>query len=512
MEINYVKPYNLSSYQKNKFNKNFKKSPLQGNEHSVSMNKTQKTAAAVGGGLAALLSIGAALKGRRFMVVQSRIEHLAIRLNRIFRPDKNMYLPKTNGIKTDNIRQWEERVFSEYFIRPLQERLAGKKEFCPRDGILVVGPDSKAKTDFFERAVKEMEKNGVEIIDPKPGSNPHFDDVFDTWNKMFYKNGMTPDKAREEFRKNEKFKAFVVRNIDEMGESKKYPKGNPLQYEEEFLNDSPDTNYAASKFGLIKIFSAKSTRGLSPATIRTGRISWRMTPMPYDNEPVEVWKNYLDYVKDTNREEYVLKAIKHAKKLFASRGKEELKEIAPHLEFQRSYKNPDFKDSLKKWKDWTEYTSERKGVSDARRSIDLQYVLDDLAHYEGTSTSKEKRKQLKESPKFKAIVDMLYEKFLKIEKKYPEQYKESYARTIKFLEGSIEGKQKIIENFEERIKNDPKNKEKYLDIINSLNQSLEHTKKELEEFNQKGFDLEFSIKGHWLQHVAECLSGQLNRV
>ena len=62
MEINYVKPYNLSSYQKNKFNKNFKKSPLQRDEHSISLNKTQKTAAAVGGGLAALLSIGAAFK------------------------------------------------------------------------------------------------------------------------------------------------------------------------------------------------------------------------------------------------------------------------------------------------------------------------------------------------------------------------------------------------------------------------------------------------------------------
>ena len=107
---------------------------------------------------------------------------------------------------------------------------------------------------------------------------------------------------------------------------------------------------------------------------------------------------------------------------------------------------------------------------------------------------------------------MLYEKFLKIEKKYPEKYKESYDRTIESIKCSIEGKQKMIKNFEERIKNDPQNEEKYLDIINSLNQSLEHTKKELEEFNQKGFDLEFSIKGHWLQHVAECLSGQLNRV
>lgn len=512
MEINYVKSYNLNPYTKNKFNRSFKQSQVQKNEHSVPMTKKQKTAAAVGGGFAALLSVGAALKGRRFLVVQSRMQSFALKLNKIFRPDKNMYLFKTNGMRTNNIREWEERVFSEIFIEPLQKRLAGKKEIYPGDGILVLGPDSKAKTDFFERAVKEMEKNGVEIIDPKPGSNPHFDDVYDTWNNIFFKNGMTPDKVKEEFEKSGKFKAFVVRNIDEMGESKKYPKEDPLFYKEEFLNDAPDTNYAAEKFGLIKIFSAKSARGLSPATIRSGRIDWRMTPMPYDNEPVEVWKNYLDYAKDHYGQEYALKAVKHAKKLFASRGKHELKEIAPHFEYQRPYKSPDFKDSLKKWKDWIEYTSERKGVGDFRRSVDLQYVLDDLAHYEGTSTSREKLKQLKESPKFNAIVDMLYEKFLKIEKKYPEKYKESYDRTIEHIKGSIEGKQKMIENFEERIKNDPENKEKYLEIINTLKISLEGAKKELESFNKYGFDLEFSIKAHWMEHVAQCLSGQLNRV
>ena len=145
-----------------------------------------------------------------------------------------------------------------------------------------------------------------------------------------------------------KFKALVIRDIDEMGVSKKYT-NDSFEYAEEFLNDRPDTNYAAKKFGLIKMFSAKSDEPLSPATIRTGRIGWRMTPMPYDNEPAEVWKNYLDYTKDHYGSEYITQVIKYAKKLFKKRGGQDLKELTPHFKFQLPYAAAEFKDPLKKW-------------------------------------------------------------------------------------------------------------------------------------------------------------------
>ena len=100
-----------------------------------------------------------------------------------------------------------------------------------------------------------------------------------------------------------------------------------------------------------------------------------MTPMPYDNEPVEVWKNYLDYTKDHYGSEYITQVIKYAKKLFKKRGAQDLKEITPHFEFRLPYAAVEFQDHLKKWQNWAEYMSTRKGVSDKRRMDDLKSAI-----------------------------------------------------------------------------------------------------------------------------------------
>ncbi len=512
MEINSLKTTNLYPAQnnrlKNRFyhNSSFKQTPIQQERTHTSyisnITKEQKTAFAAGGGaLASIAGITAAFKNRKFVNA----------FNKIFRPYKNMFLYGNKTFKIKDFRKYHKKHFLEAFTKMIKERAAGRKDAYPDDGILVVGPDSKNKTDFFEWAVKEMENNGFEIIDPKPGASPKLDDVHDCWNKMFFDNGMTPDKAKEEFQKTGKFKALVIRDIDEMGVSKKFTH-NSLEYAEEFLNDHPDTNYAAKKFGLIKMFLAKSDEPLSPATIRTGRIGWKMTPMPYDNEPVEVWKNYLDYTKDHYGSEYITQIIKYAKKLFKKRGGQDLKEITPHFEFRLSYAAAEFKDPLKNWQNWAEYMSTRKGVSDKRRMDDLKSIIETLALHENTMSSTTKYKQIKESPKFKAITDMLFEKFSQIAKKYPEKYIKQHEDLIVSAKGSIAGIEKIIQDFEQRIKANPEKKKMFLNAIKIQKDYLESKKQELARLQNEGFNLDRSIKAEWENHVARCLAGQVNSV
>ena len=512
MEINYLTT-NLYSAKNNGLKSrfyhggSFKQTSIQQERTHTSyisnITKEQKTALAAGGGaLAGIAGITAAFKNRKFVNA----------FNKIFRPYKNRFLYDHKALKIKDFRKYHKERFLEDFTKMIQERAAGKKDAYPSDGILVVGPDSKSKTDFFEWAVKEMENNGVEIIDPKPGASPKLDDVHDCWNKMFFDNGMTPDKVKEEFQKTGKFKALVIRDIDEMGVSKKYPANDPFVYPEEFLNDAPDTNRGAKKFGLIKMFLAKSDEPLSPATIRTGRIGWRMLPMPYDNEPVEVWKNYLDYTKDHYGTEYITQVIKYAKKLFKKRGAQDLKEITPHFEFRLPYAAAEFKDPLKKWQNWAEYMSTRKGVSDTRRMDDLKNVVELLALHENTMSSPTKYKQIKESPKFKAITDMLFEKFSQIAKKYPEKYIKQHEDSIVSAKGSIAGTEKIIQNFEQRIKANPEKKEMFLNAIKIQKDYLESKKQELAWLQNEGFNLDRSIKAEWENHVARCLAGQVNSV
>ena len=512
MEINYLKTTNPYSAQNNglksRFNRggSFKQTPTRQEKAHTSyisnITKEQKTALATGGGiLAGIAGIAAAFRNRNFVNA----------FNKIFRPYKNSFLYGSKALKIKDFRKYHKERFSEEFTKMIQERAAGRKNTYPSDGIFVVGPDSKNKTDFFEWAVKEMENNGVEIIDPKPGASPKLDDVHDCWSRMFFDNGMTPGKAKEEFQKTGKFKALVIRDIDEMGVSKKYT-NDSFEYAEEFLNDRPDTNYAAKKFGLIKMFSAKSDEPLSPATIRTGRIGWRMTPMPYDNEPAEVWKNYLDYTKDHYGSEYITQVIKYAKKLFKKRGGQDLKELTPHFKFQLPYAAAEFKDPLKKWQNWAEYMSTRKGVSDKRRMNDFKDVVEVLARHENTMSYPTKYKEIKESPKFKAITEMLFEKFSQIAKKYPEKYIKQHEDLIVSAKASIAGIEKIIQDFQQRIKANPEKKEVFLNAIETQKKYLESKKQELAWLQNEGINVDRSIKAEWENHVARCLAGQVNSV
>ena len=441
MQINSVKSYGIYSSQNYT---NFKQNKQQNTALTSSsdfINK-QKTAAAGGGLLLVAAAAAAAIKNRNFVKG----------FNKIFRPYKNMTV-ETNLLKGIDLREYRQKRFAESFIEPLKKRAQGyvypktgeKYNGFPSNGYIVWGSESKAKNDFYEWTVDELQKAGVEIIDPKAGGIPNYDDVSAAWSKLFFdtKNGITPDKVEKQFKKDGKFKAFVVRNIDELCKTSQETQVNEkLQKradelkessaeikailskknkekkiaDENFLNDAPDTNNCASKYGLILSYKAKDISKLTPATIRTGRANFRELVMPYADESIEVWKNHLNEVRNYSSSSVATRTIEQAKEIFAKRGEKEFNEIKPYLEYDPPYEGITLRAPLKKWENWIEYMGSRKGVSDAVKIESFENCIALLCADAGTQKSQSALKNLRENPKFNKILDMMHEKYVKLAK------------------------------------------------------------------------------------------------
>lgn len=437
MQINSLNTYNVNQNKYFKNYKNFKQSQAKtSTAHNFTMNKKEKNTYAAGAGvLAGLVSLAAAFKSRKFVKG----------FNKIFRPYKNM-LMESSFFKGVDLREMHKKDFLEHFIDPIKKRAEGyihpntgeKYNFFPSNGYLVYGPESKAKNDYFEWMIKELKKAGVEIIDPKPGASPKFDDVLESWCDLFYNNGMTPQKVREQFQKDGKFKTFVVRDLDEIGQPVKNPKKTFYEFPDDIiLNDGPDTNDSVEKFGLMLFYRAKDIHKLDVATIREGRVSNRVIPMPYENEPVEVWKNYLTAIKNGKASSYVTRVIEQTKEIFKKRGENDLKEITPYLEYQIPYEGLRIQEPLKKWQNWIEYMGNRTCVSNDRKISDFQRVISRIAASNETVSSKTALKNMEENPKFKAIIDMMHKKYVEMNKGVMNEEKEAYWNSL--VSGSLRG-------------------------------------------------------------------------
>ena len=458
MQINSVKSYGIYSNQNCP---NFKQNKQQNTALTSSsdlINK-QKTAAAGGGLLLVAAAAVAAIKNRNF--VKS--------FNKIFRPYKNI-IQDTNYLKGVDLREYRQKRFMESFIEPLKKRAQGyvypktgeKYNGFPSNGYIVWGSESKAKNDFYEWTVDELQKAGVEIIDPKAGGIPKYDDVSAAWSKLFFdtKNGITPDKVEKQFKKDGKFKAFVVRNIDELGEPEKKSsasekmkkrfeelKGSSEEiseifseknlkdsnkiskkHDETFLNDAPDTHNCAKRYGLILSYKAKDISKLDPGTVRVGRADMRVSIMPYADESIEVWKNHLNEVRNYSSPSVATRTIEQAKEIFAKRGEKEFNEIKPYLEYDPPYEGVTLKAPLKKWENWIEYMGSRKGVSDEMKFESIATQLGIIGGREGTGISQAACENLKANPKFKKILDMIYKQYVKLLN--PENPKESWKLLV----------------------------------------------------------------------------------
>ena len=416
MQINRLNGFNVYSNRNYTNFKKLNKKSTQKTENPISGNsaeKNKKTALIAGGtALAGLGALAAALKNKR----------LPDALYKILRPYKNRF-PKITINKDIDYNALAKEDFIRDFIEPVQKRAEGyilpntgeRYKHYPSNGAIVWGPDSKAKQDFFDWMVEQFHRTDAKIVDPKPGGIPKYDDIAKAWDKLFYADGMTPQKAAEQFEKDGKFTVFVAKNIDEMGlpsnyKGKKPPKRSP----DDIFNDSPDTNDGAKKFGLIRIFSAKNTSKLDPGTLRTGRVEFKYLPMPYENEPLEIWKNYLECLRNSSgNTERIVNRLEKTKEIFQKRGEKDFKEIAPYLEYDLPYEGITFDAPLKKWKNWIEYMGSRKGINGGTKLTNFYLALNSIATSECTVSSSAQYQKITQNPKFQKISDMMKEQYLK---------------------------------------------------------------------------------------------------
>ncbi len=384
---------------------NFKSKNL---ENPISEPKTQKTANQKAlytsvGVFAAAGSLLAALKNKKF----------AAGLSKFFKQYKNV-LQETNFMNNVNLRQQAKDRFLNDFIQPLKNNPFKTNTF-PSNGCIVHGPESRAKRDFFEWMVEELEKAGVKIIDPKPGKSPKHDDIYTAMHDLFYKD-TTPAELRKKFQtEGGDFKALVVRNLDEIGQSQKYPNKKPLKYpEDSLLNDAPDTSDGVKRYGFMRLFSAKDIERLHPATVRSGRTDTEMIIMPYEDEAVEVWKNYIDYVKEHESPSYITRAIEMTKEVFSKKPAKEMEQILPSLEYQAPYQLLRLEEPMKKWRNWVQYMGDRKGVSKETKLNDFLIAVNNIASQKSTRESVQNREKVMNSKKFKAVSQLIKEKVLQL--------------------------------------------------------------------------------------------------
>lgn len=254
-----------------------------------------------------------------------------------------------------NLKERAKEIFLNHFINPItkpniiETNTAGgvkvTQRFTPANGYLVYGPDSKAKEEHFNWVLKELEEAGVEVIDAgkgKSGQEAQMD-VYKAWWNM-WKN--TSD---EKFLQKGKYKAFVVRNLDEFPDTG-------------FLKDSPDSNDCCKKHGIMLIYSCKNPGNIDPPVIRHGRVDAECLPEPNADEPLEIWKKYLEFAIHTSAS-LAHRSVESAKELLSQNGAGTLAEMKNYLQYSIPYKYPRVHDSLDKWQQYVTETSKNVHTS-----------------------------------------------------------------------------------------------------------------------------------------------------
>jgi len=281
--------------------------------------------------------------------------------------------------------------FVEGVKKPFMTSKTGDKKLTPiPNGLMLTGPDSKAKEDRFNWMLEELKKAGAEIIDPGEGKKAKFDKVSEAWHKMWKSN----DDAA--FQKNGKYRVFVVRGVDELGQPKGYPEGYLKFPEGSILKDTPDSNESRAKHGIMLFYTCKNPSRLDPAVIRPGRIDVQHSVMPYQEESLDIWKAYLDDMKWEKSPASVVKKLGEAKEILSKKGDNVLREMNPHLQYTVPYVPPKAGDSLEKWNEYVFLTSQN-----VDRKKCNSYLLDAVSNAHGELNNTAENKE-----KFQKIVKM----------------------------------------------------------------------------------------------------------
>ena len=370
---------NLQNYNnfQNKSNVKYQHIPLS----FTGIKPVEKSQKATGIGIGAGILGLAGLIGIKSKPIKRFVSKEIIRpLERKIFKDRN-FLRETDGLEGVDLEKDFNKMFMEDFVDRIKHpfrkyrmqdgTIEERLENFPPNGYMLTGPDSKSKEERFNWMLNEMEKAGATIIDPGKGKKAKFDTVGDAWWDMWNNH------SDEEFKKTGKFKVFVVRGVDELGQPKGYPEGHLKYPDGALLKDSPDTDSCIHKHGIMLFYTCRSAGRLDPATIRTGRIDVKFSPQPKDDEPIEIWKEYLEDLK-RYMPPVVVNKLEAAKQVLSKRGEKVMKEMEPHFEYMVPYESPKVTDSLNKWQDYVNKQSENPNMSKSN-----EYFRNDIKKLQG---------------------------------------------------------------------------------------------------------------------------------
>lgn len=406
MQINNLSGNNINpNYQYLNFKQN-NIANKQTKSDGYTRTKIGATAAAGSGMLLAAFSMISGYKKRMYIK----------KLNKIFRPYKNLLMQEPKR-KVKDLRQYIKDIIQEDIIEQIKNKITPRVTprgitlpSRPANGCVLYGPESRAKEDTFKWMVEELKNVGVEILEPKPGGKPKYDDISKLWYNMWFVQS-SPTKAAKQYQKDGKFKALVIDGIDEIGQPAWIEKKGckPFEYPDNILNDSPDTNDSVKEYGLFLIYKAKSLDKLCPGTVRTGRTDIRAFCMPYADEPLELWKEFLHNARNGNHQ-HMTSIIKQAKKELSKRGKEVMNEMKPYFVYDRPYEGISYDAPLKKWKNWIEYTGNRRYITPGSRIQDFRREIGVIVYEKSIAHTRSSIDNLRKEEKFQSILKMMTDK------------------------------------------------------------------------------------------------------
>lgn len=251
----------------------------------------------------------------------------------------------------------------------------------PPNGYMLTGPKSEAREERFNWMIDELKNAGAEVIDPSDGKQSKFAQLSDAW------WGMWKNHSDEEFKKTGKFKVFVVRGLDEIGQPPNYPDGWFKFPDGCLFKDSPDTNDSCRRHGVMLLYTCTNTDKVDPAVIRCGRINVNNCPLPKEHESLGIWKDYLTEIKSYHPS-VVVNRLAVARNILSKKGEDVMKEMEPNFAYSIPYISPKFTEPVKKWQKYINKMSEN-----VDRWKCNKYLLDDLDYLEGNLTNSPKDKE-----------------------------------------------------------------------------------------------------------------------
>lgn len=221
------------------------------------------------------------------------------------------------------------------------------------NGILIYGPKSKGREDFFNWVLDQFKKTGVEIVDTSvPGKGvTKMEDLATKLDEVFKR------RSAEAFQKDGKYTLFVVRGIDELIPAERIlQKGKKRASVELSGILKGETHDSCKRQGIILLYDCTDLSKVELPVYRKGRISNTLNPPPNKDESIELWKEYLNESRFSDLPATAKYEIEHAKKVFQEKGAEVVKEMEEYTKYIIPFQHPEDTAPLAHWKEYVAAT------------------------------------------------------------------------------------------------------------------------------------------------------------